>query len=148
MLLDLCIFETMQEEITISAKYYNRLSTVFFISPSSQSNLPSPNLSEWVTTPPTLPFLVSSPLVSVWRMNGGVREVDFLRFSSPCLLVEGDRMVSGWRWCGGWGSDSWGFSSPRSRLGWSGRPDPGGSLPGVALHVWGSGCLFLASFSQ
>ncbi|KAF3843639.1 hypothetical protein F7725_002488 [Dissostichus mawsoni] len=94
----------MQEEITISAKYYNRLSTVFFISSSSQSNLPSPNLSEWVTTPPTpptLPFLVSSPLVSVWRMNGGVREVDFLRFSSPCLLVEGDRMVSGWFQGGG-----------------------------------------------
>jgi len=81
-------------------------------------------------------------------MEGG--ESGFSPLQFPLFVggrrQDGFRMVSGWRWCGGWGSDSWGFSSPRSRLGWSGRPDPGGSLPGVALHVWGSGCLFLASF--
>lgn len=37
-------------------------------------------------------------------------------------------------------------SFPHSRLGWSGCLDLAGSLPGDALRVSGSGCLFLAFF--
>lgn len=55
-------------------------------------------------------------------------------------------------WSGGCGGGVEGgardeeLSFHRSMLGWSGHRGPGGSLPGAALHAWGSGCLFLASF--